>query len=91
MIADATFIDADDRALVEHAAHATGARFVGLWLEVPIATLEARITARRGDASDATLAVLHSAAGTGAGAGRWVTIDANQAEMALEEARSALA
>jgi aminoglycoside phosphotransferase family enzyme/predicted kinase len=91
VIADATFIDADDRALVEHAAHATGARFVGLWLEVPIATLEARITARRGDASDATLAVLHSAAGTGAGAGRWVTIDANQAEMALEEARSALA
>jgi predicted kinase len=35
-----------------------GCRFDGLWLEAPRTTLAERIAARRGDASDATVAVL---------------------------------
>jgi hypothetical protein len=90
VIADATFIDADDRALVEGAAAAAEVRFVGLWLEVPMAVLEGRVQARHGDASDATLAVLHEAARAGAGAGSWIAIDASGAETGLAAARVAV-
>lgn len=88
VIADATFIDADDRELVESAVAAAGVRFVGLWLEAPMAVLEERVKARRGDASDATLAVLHAAAQVGAGAERWVAIDASAEDTGLAAARA---
>lgn len=91
VIADATFIDADDRALVESAASAAKVRFVGLWLEVPMPVLEERVLARRSDASDATLAVLHAAAGAGAGAGQWVAIDASGDETGLAAVRGVVA
>jgi len=87
VIADATFIDTDDRTLIESAADAEGVRFVGLWLGAPMAILEARISSRQDDASDATLAVLHAAANAGAGAGRWLAVDASQADSALRAAR----
>lgn len=76
VIADATFIDGVDRESVEAAARATGVRFAGVWLEVPMAVLENRVAGRRGDASDATLAVLRAAAHAGAGAGTWTAVDA---------------
>jgi hypothetical protein len=91
VIADATFIDADDRALLEDAAAAANVRFVGLWLEAPIAVLEERVQARHSDASDATLAVLHAAARAGAGAGAWVAIDASGDTTGLAAARAAVA
>jgi len=65
-------------------------RFVGLWLEASMAVLEERVKARRGDASDATLAVLHAAARSGAGAGQWVAIDAGGGETGLAAARAAV-
>jgi aminoglycoside phosphotransferase family enzyme/predicted kinase len=87
VIADATFIDADDRAMLQDAANSAGVRFVGLWLEAPMAMLEARTSSRHGDASDATLAVLHAAARAGASAGQWSPIDASSMEAALDAAR----
>ncbi len=44
------------------AAAAAGVPFLGIWLDAPLPVLEARIAGRRGDASDATVAVLHEAA-----------------------------
>ena len=54
VIVDAVFGEPVDRAAVRDAAHAHGARFTGLWLDAPLDTLQARINARVGDASDAT-------------------------------------
>ena len=47
----ATFIDPRHRIMIETAACAVGVPFVGLWLEVPLPDLEARVTARRRDAT----------------------------------------
>ena len=79
VVADATFIDGVDRERVESAAVSAGVPFVGVWLQAPMAVLEKRIEARRGDASDATLPVLHAAAQAGAGAGTWHAVDAGGA------------
>ena len=79
VIADATFIDPRHRTMIETAARATGVPFVGLWLEVPLPDLEARVTARRRDASDATIAVLRAASRSNPRAGDWIAVDATDA------------
>ena len=61
VIADATFIDPRHRAMLDGAAQAAGVPFLGLWLEAPLPVLEARISGRQHDASDATVDVLHAA------------------------------
>jgi aminoglycoside phosphotransferase family enzyme/predicted kinase len=58
VIADAAFLDPVERAAIEATAAACGVAFEGLWLEAPPAVLAQRISGRRGDASDADLAVL---------------------------------
>ncbi len=85
VIADMTFMDPRDRAALRTAAGK--ATCVGVWLEAPLAVLEARVAARHGDASDADLGVLREAARAGAGPGDWFVIDAAsaQAEAALRE------
>ncbi len=91
VIADATFIDPRDRALVQSAAAAAGVPFVGLWLEAPLPVLEQRISSRQGDASDATLAVLRAAAGSNPQAGDWISVDVSGSpDSALALARQAL-
>jgi predicted kinase len=90
VIADATFIDPHDRARVAEAAHAANVRFLGLWLEAPLPMLEARITARRDDASDATVAVLRAASRANPGRGDWTAVDASDAKIALAEALATL-
>jgi hypothetical protein len=91
VIADATFIDPRDRALVQSAARAVGVPFVGLWLEAPMPVLEQRVTARHGDASDATLAVLHAAASSHPQGGDWISIDVSGSpDSAVSLARQAL-
>jgi predicted kinase len=91
VIADATFIDPRDRALVQSAAQAAGVTFVGLWLEAPLPVLEQRVTGRQGDASDATLAVLRAAAGLHPQAGDWIPIDVSGTpDTAVALARQAL-
>lgn len=54
VIADAVFDRAEDRARIAAVAVRTGARFLGLWLRAPVASLRERVAARVGDASDAT-------------------------------------
>ena len=90
VIADATFIDPRHRRLIEAAARASGAPFLGLWLEAPLRDLEARIEARRRDASDATIAVLRAANRSNPGAGDWLAIDATAAAAAEIQARDAI-
>jgi aminoglycoside phosphotransferase family enzyme/predicted kinase len=59
VVLDATFIDETLRARAERLAADCGAPFHGAWLEAPQGVLEARVAARIGDASDATIEVLH--------------------------------
>lgn len=87
IIADATFMADAQRAAV---AAAAGGNFLGVWLHAPIAVLEARVAARIGDASDADLAVLHSAANNDPGAGGWLAVDATDANAAQAAVVAAL-
>ena len=91
VIADATFLDRGQRAAIADAARAAGVPFLGLWLQSPLAVLEARVAARRSDASDATIEVLRRAAASDPGPIDWVTLDARDAGAALGAARGAIA
>jgi len=59
VVLDATFVDQDLRGRAERLAAEVGVPFHGVWLDAPIEVLEGRVAARTGDASDATVAVLH--------------------------------
>ncbi|MCX8134467.1 MAG: AAA family ATPase [Roseococcus sp.] len=72
-IADAAFLREEERALIA----AAGAPFTGIWLTAPLPLLRARIAARRGDASDATVAVLEQAATRATGPIAWHVVDAS--------------
>ena len=58
-IVDATFGDVHERRLIADVAQRAGVPFIGLWLEAPVQALMDRLGARHGDASDATVDVLH--------------------------------
>ncbi|NOW44415.1 hypothetical protein FHW96_000557 [Novosphingobium sp. SG751A] len=58
VVADAVFAAPDERAAIAQAARAADAPFLGLWLTADGATMQQRVTARRGDASDADAAVV---------------------------------
>lgn len=60
VIADAAHGKTSERNTIARIAHGAGVPFHGLWLTAPTAILEQRIAARHGDASDATIAVLHA-------------------------------
>ena len=91
VIADASFTDPAQQAAVAAVAAAAGVPFLGLWLEAPIAVLEARIEARRDDASDATVEVLRAFVRLGTPtAVAWLGIDALRADKALAAARQAV-
>jgi len=62
VVLDATFIDPALRARVEGLARECGVSFRAAWLDAPIEVLAARVAGRKGDASDATVAVLHDQA-----------------------------
>lgn len=77
-IVDAAFLEKKHRDMVEAIADKIGCRFDGLWLDGRFDVLAKRIAQRRGDASDATVAVLASqmAVETEAFGPAWRTIDA---------------
>jgi len=77
VIADAAFQEPARRAALEAVAREAGVPFTGLWLEAPLPVLRARLEARRGDASDATVAVLEAAASRSPGAVGWHRLDAS--------------
>ena len=58
VILDAVFLKPEERAAAEVMARGAGVAFEGVWLEAPKDVLAARLAARKGDASDAGLAVL---------------------------------
>ena len=90
VVADAAFMHPAHRDLASEAAARAGVPFRGLWLQAPIALLEQRVADRTGDASDATVEVLRSAARGDPGAGAWVPIDATDAIVALDQARNSI-
>ena len=85
---DAMFLDAQYRLKAAEIAARVGVPFQGFWLEAPIEILKSRILARRGDASDATIAVLERAAQANPGPIDWHRLDA--AGDTLAAARKAL-
>jgi hypothetical protein len=89
-IADAAFLRPAQRAAVQDAAMRASAPFLGLWLTAPVPELEARIAGRVGDASDATVSVLHAVAQHDHGGGDWTHINALDADLALAEAHQAV-
>ena len=90
VIVDATFLDlAVRRDLVAAVGHA-GIPFLGIWLQAPLALLEHRVRGRKGDASDATVAVLRRSAAIDPGAGDWLAVNAGDGAQALEVVRQAV-
>ncbi|MCA3280268.1 MAG: AAA family ATPase [Roseomonas sp.] len=85
---DAMFLDPAHRRHAAEIAVRAGVPFQGFWLEAPMEILKARILSRRGDASDATIAVLERAAKADPGPIDWARLDA--AGDALGAARKAL-
>ncbi len=90
VIADATFLNLDHRAMVRAACQAAGVPFTGFWLRAPMAELERRVAGRVDDASDATVDVLRSAAPSDPGPLDWTPIDASDAESAASQMRNLL-
>ena len=60
VILDATFLDPGERGKVEALAKQAGVAFEGVWLQSDPALLRERVAKRRGDASDADVAVLEA-------------------------------
>ena len=89
VVADATFMAPVHRTSL--AAAAGTVPFLGTWLDVPMAELERRVAVRTGDASDADLGVLRSAARAGIGAGSWLTLDGTDTAGAVAAIRATLA
>jgi aminoglycoside phosphotransferase family enzyme/predicted kinase len=86
VVLDATFTEPALRARAEALAAEYGVPFHGAWLEAPVEVLEARVSGRTGDASDATLEVLHDQiARHGGTAVAWPRVDATLATDASAE------
>jgi uncharacterized protein len=92
VVADAVFGEPAQRNAVAAVARAAGAGFRGLWLSAPRAVLEQRISARKADASDATLAVLASQMSHIAEPADWTRVSAEgPPETLVPRAEAALA
>ncbi|MEO3471919.1 AAA family ATPase [Roseomonas sp. CAU 1739] len=85
---DAVFLDPAQRAAAEAVARTARLAFDGIWLEAPLDVLRARIAGRRGDASDATEAVLLRAAAVDPGPITWHRVAAD--DHAVTHARATL-
>lgn len=78
VVANAVHDREPDRTAIEQAAHKAGAAFLGVWLDADPALLRQRVAARRGGASDATLAVLDAQLRRADGVTGWHRIRADQ-------------
>lgn len=91
VILDATYMADAERADAQALAERLGVPFTGLWLETGQATLEARVTERHGDASDADAQVVALQLSHDPGPIDWASLDAGQPlERLTEEARAVL-
>lgn len=76
VVLDATFQDPALRARAEALAQAAGVPFRPAWMDAPLDVLEARVAARKGDASDADVAVLREQAARLGALPDWPRVDA---------------
>ena len=72
-----------EREAVEQVARKAGVPFCGLWLEADPVVLAARVSARRGDASDATAEVVERQLSYDLGSIAWRRLDAGGGQDAL--------
>ncbi len=79
VVLDAVFDRPAEREAAAGLAASCGVTFRGLWLEAPLATLTARVAARRNDPSDATPAILAAQARRDCGTITWRRLDAGLA------------
>ena len=93
VVADAVHARPGEREAVETLARSAGCRFTGIWLDVLPERLKARVAARRGDPSDATVDTVEAQLGYDLGAVGWLRLDAGrpQDELATEIVASAQA
>lgn len=86
VIADAVHARPVERDAIAAVAQVSQARFLGVWLDVPPDRLMARVAARRGDPSDATVATVEAQLGYDLGDIAWRRFDAArpQGELAAE-------
>ena len=71
VVLDAVFAREDERRAAEALATKIGVPFEGIWLDVPKDVAQARVAARRGDASDATPDVVERQFGYDLGSITW--------------------
>jgi len=91
VIADAVYGEDWQRSGIAAVAGKAGVAFDGLWLEAPQRVLEERVDNRRGDASDATSAVVRAQAARIRPPAGWARVDAGGGrDAALVAARAAL-
>ena len=76
VVLDAVFAGENERHAAESLARRRGIAFRGLWLEAQAETLKARVAARRGDASDATVEVVERQLRYDPGRLDWARVDA---------------
>ncbi len=76
VVLDAVFAKPEERAAVEAVAQAAGVPFTGLWLDAAPEVMAARVTKRRGDASDADAAVVEHQLTYDLGPLAWPRLDA---------------
>jgi hypothetical protein len=85
VIVDAVFDRPEDRAAIEAVARVSALPFHGFWLEAAEATLAQRISARRGDPSDADIGVLRAQLAHDPGAIGWRRFDVSGERRALAD------
>ncbi len=91
VVADAVHGGKDERTRIEQTAKDTNASFLGFWLESSAAPLEARLSGRTKDASDATIAVLRQQLSGVSIPQDWTRLDASRSPAeVLASARSRL-
>jgi hypothetical protein len=78
VILDAVFLDARERDTAERMAARARVPFAGIWVKAPPQVMVARVTARRGDASDATAAVLEQQFALDPGPIAWHRLDSSR-------------
>jgi len=75
VVLDGVYAKPQEREAAEAVARQAGVAFDGIWLEAPMQTLRQRVADRKGDASDATVAVVERQADYLIGALTWHRLD----------------
>ena len=91
VIFDGVSARAEERDRIVSIALERGCKFRGLWLDAPLDTQVARVSARRGDASDSDATVVRAQAEHDLGPISWARIDAGETpEHTLAQAKAIL-